>query len=131
MIKRIIIAVLSSVLMIVLMTLSNIKQINTTHVYIYFHILLGYLLLGIPISFFIDLIICKHNYSSKIIKYLYSIFLYSFGGVIAFFILYFLLEKSFIVDYRFVLGGVIPSIIYYHVSILIKYFSMVNSKVND
>jgi len=120
MVQKVLTAFVSSVLLITFMLYPIIKQVTTVHFYIYIYVLVGYLILGIPTSYLIDSANNKLETPNKFIIYLYNVCLYGIGGIIAFYLYIVILEKSFIVNIDVILRGIIPSLIFYHVSIFFK-----------
>lgn len=83
-------------------------------------IFFGYLILGIPASYLIDIANQKIVIRSSIGRYLLNVVMYGFLGIIAYYILFIFLAGELIIKESFILFGFIPSLIFYHVQLLLK-----------
>jgi hypothetical protein len=84
-------------------------------------ILFGYLVFGIPVSYLIDMANQKIVIRRSVGRYLLNIVLYGVIGVMAFYMLFVILEGEIIIRESSIwFGGFIPALIFYHVLLMLK-----------
>lgn len=82
---------------------------------------LGYLFLGIPASYLIDIANRKIETQGRISRYFINVVMYGLAGILALYILLVFMEgELFFREFSFVLSGFIPSLIFYHVLLMLK-----------
>lgn len=82
---------------------------------------LGYLFLGIPFSYLIDIANHKIEIQDRISRYFINVVLYGLAGILAFYMLFVFMEgELFTREFSVLLGGFIPSLIFYHVLLMLK-----------
>ncbi|WP_156312255.1 hypothetical protein [Lysinibacillus contaminans] len=98
-----------------------------TFMFVFFYAGPVYLLVGLPLSFFIDKLIGKTKSNSKLTRYSIGLGLYSFVGTLVGFIFVILLTQNVYWSeiISFSIYGFIASIFYYHLSLLL---SKINNK---